>query len=237
MNKKTLLFCAAIFASTTHAIARDPIFVTPEQSRAFDILSTPPASDSSTTKDELLELHRIEGARTEGEAASAKWDDENENIFLFKNIMGEKFTKENFPLLDAFAARVSNDEGVNTRVAKEGFHRVRPYNLDKTLHPICKTKTKDDAYPSGHTTSGYLLALTLVEMVPEKRDEILARAEQYGRNRLVCGVHYPSDLPASKLVAYSIHAIMKVNPHYQQELAEAKAEVRRVLDLDAQATR
>jgi len=114
---------------------------------------------------------------------------------------------------------------------------VRPYNLDKTLHPICKTKTKDDAYPSGHTTSGFLLALTLIDIVPEKRDAILARAEDYGRNRLVCGVHYPSDIQASKLVAYTIHAIMEVNPQYQKELVEAKAEVRRVLGFEAQAAK
>ncbi|WP_159289075.1 phosphatase PAP2 family protein, partial [Methylosinus sporium] len=120
---------------------------------------------------------------------------------------------------------------------QEGFHRVRPYNLDKTLHPICKTKTKDDAYPSGHTTSGFLLALTLIDIVPEKRDAILARAEDYGRNRLVCGVHYPSDIQASKLVAYTIHAIMEVNPQYQKELVEAKAEVRRVLGFEAQAAK
>ena len=42
---------------------------------------------------------------------------------------------------------------------------------------------------------------------------ILARAEEYGHNRdLICGVHYSTDVPASKLLAYTIHAIMEVNP-------------------------
>jgi acid phosphatase (class A) len=233
MKQALLAAVAATMLCVAPASAREANFVTPQQSHALEILPTPPANGSETTNAELAELHRIEAARSEAQAAAAKWDDENENIFLFKNIFGDKFTKENLPALDAFAARVRNDEGVNTGVAKEGFHRVRPYNLDKTLHPVCKTKTKDDSYPSGHTTSGYLLALTLVDMVPEKRDAILARADEYARNRLVCGVHYPSDLPASQLVAYSIHAIMEVNPQYQKELADAKAELRRVLGLDA----
>lgn len=236
MNK-TLLLCVALAATSTAALARDPIFVSPQQSHAFDILPTPAGSESSTTKDELAELHKLEAARTDAQAAAAKWDDENENVFLYKNVFGEKFTKENLPTLDALAARVRNDEGVNSGVAKEGFHRVRPYNLDKTLHPVCKTKTKDDSYPSGHTTSGYLLALTLIDIVPEKRDEILARADDYANNRLVCGVHYRSDLPASKLVAYTVHAQMEVNAQYQKELVEAKAEVRRVLGYDAQAAK
>lgn len=236
--KKSLLIGAALAAlALSPALAKDPIFVAPAQSHAFDILPTPPAADSETTKAELAELHRLEAARTEAEAENAKWDDEHENVFLFKGVLGDKFTKENLPALEAFAARVRSDEGVNSGVAKEGFHRVRPYNFDKTLHPVCKTKTKDDSYPSGHATSGYLLALTLVDMLPEKRDAILARAEEYAHNRLVCGVHYPSDLPASKLVAYTVHAIMEVNPQYQKELAEAKAETRRVLGLDAQAAK
>lgn len=219
------------------AMAREPIFVSPQQSHAFEILPPPPSADSEATKAELAELHRLEATRSEADVARAKWDDENENIFLFRSVLGEKFTKENLPLLDAFAARVRNDEGVNAGAAKEGFHRVRPYNLDKTLHPVCKTKTKDDSYPSGHTTSGYLLALTLIDIVPEKREAILVRADEYGLDRLVCGVHYRSDLEASKLVAYTVHAIMGVNPQYQKELAEAKAEVRRLLELDKQAAK
>jgi len=228
---------AATALLTSPALARDPNFVSPQQSHAFEILPTPPAADSDATKAELSELHQLEVSRSQAQAAAAQWDDDNENVFLFKSVFGEKFTKENLPALDAFAARVRSDEGLNSGVAKEGFHRVRPYNLDKTLHPICKTKTKDDSYPSGHTTSGYLLGLTLIDIAPEKRDAILARADEYAHNRLVCGVHYRSDLPASKLVAYSVHAIMEVNPQYQKELVDAKAEVRRVLGLDAQATK
>ena len=101
--------------------------------------------------------------------------------------------------------------------------------MSRTSQQPNKTKTKDDSYPSGHATSGYLLGLTLIDIVPEKRDAILARAEEYAHNRLVCGVHYASDVEASKLVAYTVHAIMEVNPQYQKELAEAKAEVRRAL--------
>jgi acid phosphatase (class A) len=237
MMKAGLAALTTLALIVSPALAREPIFVSPQQSHAFEILPSPPSADSEATKAELAELHRLEETRTEADVARAKWDDENENIFLFRGVLGEKFTKENLPLLDALAVRVRNDEGVNAGVAKEGFHRVRPYNFDKTLHPVCKTKTKDDSYPSGHTTSGYLLALTLIDIIPEKREAILARADEYGFDRLVCGVHYRSDLLASRLVAYTVHAIMEVNPQYQKELAEAKAEVRLVLELDKQAAK
>jgi hypothetical protein len=44
-------------------------------------------------------------------------------------------------------------------------------------------------------------------------------------------------VPASKLLGYTIHAIMEVNPQYQKELAAAKAELRQALELDAQAAK
>lgn len=108
---------------------------------------------------------------------------------------------------------------------------MRPYNLDRTLHPVCKTKTKNDSCPSGHALAGYLAALTLVDLVPERRDAILARADEYAHNRLVCGVHFASDVQASRLLAYATHAAMLGNPAYQQQEAAARAELRKALGL------
>ena len=230
---KTSYVAAVALVSVTFspALARDPSFVSAEQTHSFDILPAPPADNSDAAKAELAELHRLEAVRTPAEAAQAKWDDENEHIFIYKTVFGETFNAEQMPSVAAFGKRVRNDEGINTNVAKEGFHRVRPYNFDKSLHAVCATKTKDDSYPSGHATSGYLLALSLIDMVPEKRDAILARADNYAHNRLICGVHYQSDVEASKLLAYSIHAIMAQHPQYKIELATARNELRSALGL------
>jgi acid phosphatase (class A) len=135
------------------------------------------------------------------------------------------------PLTAAFTERVKSDAGGIAAPAKKGFLRVHPYNLDKTLKPICETKVRDDSYPSGHTFAGYLLALTLIDMVPEKRDIILARAEDYGHNRLICGVQYESDLQASKLLAYSTFALMANHPQYKKEMMAARMELRLALGL------
>jgi acid phosphatase (class A) len=209
--------------------AKDPSFVSAEETRSFQILLAPATAQSDRTKAELAELHRIEGTRSDSQKAAAIADDKEESIFIFKQQLGDWFNAQTLPQTAAFGARVKNDEGINTAPAKTGFARVRPYNLDTTLKPICVTKTKDDAYPSGHATTGYLMALTLIDMLPEKRDAILTRADDYANNRLICGVHYRSDIEASKLLAYTIHAVMANKPQYQQELAAARAEVQRTL--------
>ncbi|MRW89928.1 phosphatase PAP2 family protein [Duganella sp. FT80W] len=231
MKTLSLLTIAALLAAP--AFAAEPIFASPAQTHAQLILAAPPSADSAITRAELAELHRIQSSRTSAEEAQAKADEADESLYIYKTVLGEKFTPEALPLTTAFGKRVKNDEGANAGPAKQAFKRVRPYNLDKTLAPICKTKTIDDSYPSGHATAGYLAALTLIEMVPDQRDAILARADGYARSRLVCGVHYPSDIAASKLLAYTTHAVMVTNPKYQSELAAAKVELRRQLGLPA----
>lgn len=229
--KIRLLCCAAVLAAGT-ANAATPSYVTADRINANLILPAPPASDSETTRAELSELHRVEATRTAAQVARAQADDVNETMFLYRDVLGERFTPENLPLTAALSAHVKQQEPVVALPAKAAFQRVRPYNLDKTLHPVCKTKLKNDSYPSGHTTAGYLAALALVDLVPEKREQILRRAAEYRHNRVVCGVHYPSDVEASKLVAYATHAAMAGSPAYQQEVAAARAELRKALGMD-----
>ncbi len=231
MNKLLHPICVVAAVLANPALALEPSFVSVEQIRAFQVLPAPPASDSETTRAELAELHRIEAARTPEQAHRAIADDGNESIFIFQAQLDPRFTSARLPLTAALSVKLNDDESVNTDPAKRGFQRVRPYNLDQTLHPVCKTKTKNDSYPSGHSTTGYLMALALIDMVPEKRDQILARADDYANNRLVCGVHYASDLQASKLLAYAMHAVMNTNPRYRQELAAARQELRQTLGL------
>jgi acid phosphatase (class A) len=87
-------------------------------------------------------------------------------------------------------------------------------------------RTANNSYPSGHTLSGYLLAFTLAEMLPEKKQEILDRADDYAHNRLICGVHYPSDLVASKRAAYVVFGSMMANPNFLHDMQAARAELR-----------
>jgi len=230
---KVITFPVLLFFTllSNGAQAREPNFVTADQVRAVQILPTPPGNDSAETREELAKLHRLEKSRTPLQVQAATTDDKDETIFLFRNIIDTRFTAAALPLTSAFSERVKSDAGGIAAPAKIGFLRVHPYNLDKTLQPICETKIKDDSYPSGHTFAGYLLALALIDMVPEKRDAILARAADYANNRLICGVQYESDLQASKLLAYSTFALMANQPQYKKEMLEARTELRRALGL------
>jgi acid phosphatase (class A) len=183
------------------------------------IIERPPSNNSAVTLAELKQLHDIENVRTVQEANEAKADDVEQDIFVYRSIFGSGFTPGNL------SADVHNEEGIATEPLKAGYARPRPYQLDHSLHPICKVTTEANSYPSGHTLSGYLLGYTLAYLTPEKKDQILARTDEYAHNRLVCGVHYPSDVEASKALAAAMFGAMLLNPAFQQRLRDAQKEL------------
>jgi acid phosphatase (class A) len=193
------------------------------------ILSPPPARDSATTAAELTELHRIEASRTAVQVTQAKADDQEEDIFVFGTVLGPGFTAEALPITASLSTHVRKDESAASGPLKDIYRRPRPYQVDSTLHPVCALNAEPTSYPSGHSLSGYLLAFTLVQLVPEKRQQILDRADQYVHNRLICGVHYASDIEASRRVAYAIFGSLAASPNFQRDLAAAREETRRKL--------
>jgi acid phosphatase (class A) len=229
----TLILTATAAVSLFAQTPRQPIFVSPDELDVASVLAYPPAPDSPRARAELAELHRLQAARSAADVAHAKDDDAEEDIFVYRDLIGPKFTREALPLTAALSQHVHSDEGVIVNPAKRYFHRTRPYQADPTIKPVCRVspRSNDYAYPSGHSTTGYLEALVLTLLIPEKRDAILARADEYAHNRLVCGVHYPSDIVASKYVAYAAIGLMLNNPQFRKELEEAKGEISRLLGL------
>ncbi|TXN06682.1 phosphatase PAP2 family protein [Methylobacterium sp. WL103] len=73
------------------------------------------------------------------------------------------------------------------------------------LHGPNQNLTDSPSYPSGHTTYGYTEALILAILVPERYQQMIARAAEYGNNRIVLGAHYAMDVIGGRAVA--LHAV------------------------------
>jgi acid phosphatase (class A) len=190
------------------------------------IVPEPPAVGSPMQKAELAELHRIEATRTPEQVAAAKADENEEDMFAFRSVVGPGFTPDALPVTAELGAHVKNEQSVAGAALKLVFARPRPYQTDPTLHPVCALTAAPNSYPSGHALTGYLEAFTLAEILPQKRAEILARADDFAHNRLICGVHYPSDIEESRRVAYAVFGYMMATPRFQRDLAAAKTETR-----------
>jgi hypothetical protein len=71
------------------------------------------------------------------------------------------------------------------------------------------------SYPSGHTTHGYTESLLLAVMVPERYPEMIARAAEYGNNRIIIGAHYTMDVIGGRTLAtYDVAHLLANAPGY-----------------------
>jgi acid phosphatase (class A) len=117
------------------------------------------------------------------------------------------------------------------RAAKKRFLRLRPYEIEPKLKPCIDDVRGDLSYPSGHAAFAWAMFYLLEEMVPERRTALEARATQFARQRMVCGVHFASDLEAGRLAAARLLDDMTQIAEFRGEFREAMTELRSALAL------
>lgn len=132
------------------------------------------------------------------------------------------------PALYRLLERSRIDASAATRAAKHQYQRPRPFMLNG--EPTC---TPDDeaalrgngSYPSGHTAIGWAWALLLSEIAPDRADAIQARGRNYGESRLVCNVHWQSDILEGRFMGAAAVARLHDNAAFQQDLLAARKEI------------
>ena len=191
------------------------------------IVPAPYAPDSVEGKADLEAAKAIQAKATPERIAQAAWDDTHEDVWLYTDTIGAGFVESKLPATAKLFKGARNDQNIEGNVFKEFFHRSRPYEVDHAIK-TCVTSYYGKAprsYPSGHTTLGYSLGVLLAHLIPEKADAILKRARDYGTSRVICGVHFPSDLPASQVLGTSIALELMKNPAFIDDFKAAKAEL------------
>ncbi|MBY0562945.1 MAG: phosphatase PAP2 family protein [Hyphomonadaceae bacterium] len=169
----------------------------------------------------------VRGPWSEARLAQARADDAFDPFIAFAPVLGESFTAESYPLTADALSRLRAPLGAAILVAKARFDRERPFEVDADVTACI---TPDDrlrasgSYPSGHAAFGWAWALVLAELWPEQADAILARGRAYGDSRVVCGLHYPSDVEAGRIVAAGAVARLHAEPAFRAALDAARAE-------------
>jgi acid phosphatase (class A) len=193
------------------------------------LLAPPPAADSARQKKEIAELLALQAKRTPAQAAFAKADEER-SLIRFGIMFGPGFTADKLPNAVAFFEKVNKQGDELTQAVKKLWGRPRPFVTNPAITP-CVTKPSSASYPSGHTVFATVTGVLLANMVPEKRAEIFERAHQFGLNRMIGGVHYPSDVAAGRVAGTVIAAFLMQDAEFKAEFDRAKAEIRGVLGL------
>lgn len=197
----------------------------PSQIDASRLLPPPPGAGSAEEKAEFAELRAIAARSTPEMRAVAKHDAEDETPDIFNAAIGFDIATrpQTFKLLDM----VVREEDGDTKGAKDFFQRERPYSADpslKTCTPVKPGKAAN-SYPSGHASLAFSMGVVLASLLPEKSQAILARSAAYAEQRLVCGVHFRSDIVAGQQFGTVLALRLMQNPQFQAQMKLARAEL------------
>lgn len=187
---KTLaLICILIFSTQAQA---NFIFISKAEIR--EVVGPYPEVGSA---DEALDdsiLLDWQDQRTEAECLAAAKQSNNETL---KSFFGDVLTKKEIAYLSVRLLRVAAIAAANSARAKSMYDRPRPYDRNSDIKP-CIEEEKSSSYPSGHTTLARLYGRVLSLRYPSRAEKFMARADQAALNRVLGGVHHPSDIEAGK---------------------------------------
>jgi acid phosphatase (class A) len=151
----------------------------------------------------------------------------------FACTLGVPIDEQHTPRLYRLLQRTLLDAATATAGAKNKYMRTRPfvaYN-EPSCVPQDEARLKTNgSYPSGHTTIGWIWALALAEVDPARHDAIFARGRSYGESRLVCNVHWQSDIVEGRFLGAAVvsqeHGVAEFRADIEaarRELADARA--------------
>lgn len=146
----------------------------------------------------------------------------------FSCALGIQIDQAHTPHLLRLLERSMRDASTSTSAAKARYQRPRPFMRND--QPMCTPDDdaalrKNGSYPSGHTAIGWSWGLILAELAPAQRDALLARGRAFGDSRLVCNVHWQSDVLQGRIMGAATVAALHDNPEFQKDLAAARREI------------
>lgn len=200
-------------------------FLAPGDVDPASVLPAPPEENAPASVQGRAELHRIAARRTPERLTQARRDDEIEDVRAFAGVLGPAFQPDRLPATAKLFRDLRVEDSVASKQAKVFFKRERPFHADVALDVCDDGHDVKNSYPSGHALMGYSAAAVLIQLVPSKAPAIQARATDYAESRLFCGVHYRSDVEASKTLAGVLVAKLMTKPAFVAEVEAARAEL------------
>lgn len=209
------------------AQAADPAAgLTLQAERYRAVVGRPPAPGSPAEADDLAVLRWNQRSRYP-EAVVHSWRFLHRNVSTFDAAVGSDLSKTAPTLFQGLPAFLKRIDGVKDAL-KDEIARPRPYVSDPSFKPCLPLETTY-SYPSGHATWYAAASLLLADLLPERRERLLAVGLQGGYARSYCVVHYPSDVLASQRLAGAISRDVIASPQWQAFRQQLRPELGKLL--------
>lgn len=186
----------------------------------FDV-APPPSNDSEVTRkelDNLLAMQEIE--RSDEEVRRIMWEHSGKKaheIFMNEGLIHESNYKT-----DQLMRMIDADHAFFILERKQHFARPRPSQLDENLKTVL-ANPGHAAYPSGHSSQTYMVAIVLSDFDPENAQVYKQFAYDVTHRREIAGFHYVSDSIEGRKLAVDVLAKLRENAIFEKKYQDAKA--------------
>jgi acid phosphatase (class A) len=210
---------------------------------SLTILAPPPTENSAALQFDL-EMNK-QHLTMKG---SKRWDlatSDADLVFpnaagIFSCAVDAEINEIDTPYLYVLLRRSATDAGVSAYHAKKHYQRTRPFM--KNNEAICTPSSREyfktsGSYPSGHAAIGWTWALILAEIEPTKADVIFQKGLAFGESRMVCNLHWQSDIIAGRTMGAATVARLQSEPMFNEAIAIAKEELKAVREKGLKPTR
>lgn len=226
LHLAALAVCFLSSSVAAAAAAPKPVsLLGPADLVSAQILPPPPAPASEQARFERAELAAIERQRSAAEVAAAKVDSKTKDASIFREAIGLGFDLQRLPQTALLMSMVRATEKDAADRAKTYFKRPRPWIANPAIGACSRNDDPLSSYPSGHTTMAFSMGAVLSRLVPQRAPAIMARAARYGQSRLICEVHYRSDVTAGEALGLMVAERLMQRPAFLAQFARARAEL------------
>ena len=194
-------------------------------------IAAPPQPGSGAFENDTYYYKWGKEQRQTPQGTLAAIDEVIETSKAFSPAAGFFISHEETPEIYKLVEGARRDTRYANRQAKEYFHRTRPFVHfnESTIVPKYDADYRTSySFPSGHSVRGYVYALTLALIVPDSTEALIARAEEFAMNRVICGRHWKSDIDASLVEASAMMSRLMSNAAFLAQLEKARKEYARL---------
>lgn len=190
--------------------------------RLKSALPSPPEDRGALTRGEGDLILAMQAEATPQARERAK-SEESLRVWVYADVLGDGFNKDKMPKTYEVMRAAEKDSAVITRALKERWARKRPPVQDDRITASVGLP-KEDSYPSGHSVRAMLWACLLTKLAPEHEQQLLQRARLAAYDRVIGGVHYPTDVAAGISLGRMIAEEITQSAEFKKDIAELKAE-------------
>ncbi|MEI7529165.1 MAG: phosphatase PAP2 family protein [Elusimicrobiota bacterium] len=196
------------------AVARPSSYLTQSQLQINDF-PAPPAAGSAEDKADLAAVLQWQKVRTQDQCDAALAQSDESFISFFSSVT--PFQKPLPAAVGTFFKRVGANATDANQYIKKIYKRDRPFLRLAALNP-CLGRAQGFSYPSGHAGMSHLFGLILSDLLPRQGAIFMREADQAALNRVIGGVHHPSDVEAGKKLGDRLYKELLKNPVFVSDM-------------------